>query len=55
MTTSVSVGNLRACRSKSGACHGQPLQWLSRGWTTLNTSSAGLAHGVLIAILGAFC
>ena len=32
----------------------QPLEWLDRGWTDLKEiRSAGLAHGALIAILGA--
>jgi uncharacterized membrane protein len=55
MTTSVSVGkpanlplDIRRVPVR------QPIEWLSRGWDDLKQiGRAGLAHGVLIAILGA--
>src|ERR1700747_3911515 len=55
MTPSISVG-------KHGALHveirsvplRQPLEWLSRGWEDVKeVGKPGLAHGALIAILGA--
>jgi uncharacterized membrane protein len=55
MTTSISVG-------KHGVLHveirhvsvRQPLEWLSRGWDDVKQiGKPGLAHGALIAILGA--
>ena len=55
MTTSVSVGKpanlpleIRRVPMR------QPIEWLSRGWDDLKQiGRAGLAHGMLIAILGA--
>ena len=55
MTTSVSAGkaaslplDIRRVPMR------QPLEWLSRGWEDLKQiGQAGLAHGALIAILGA--
>ena len=55
MTTSVSVGKpvTRHVEIRRVPLR-QPLEWLDRGWTDLKEiGSAGLAHGALIAILGA--
>jgi uncharacterized membrane protein len=55
MTTSVSVGKPMTRRFEVRHVPlGQPLEWLNRGWTDLKEiGSPGLAHGALIAILGA--
>jgi len=55
MTTSVSVGKPASLPLEIRRVPmGQSLQWLSRGWDDLkHIGRAGLAHGVLIAILGA--
>src|SRR5438552_902464 len=55
MTTSVSAGKpvTRHVEIRRVPLR-QPLEWLDRGWTDLKEiGSAGLAHGALIAILGA--
>src|SRR5881392_4488838 len=55
MTTSVSAGKAvtRHFEIRRVPLR-QPLEWLDRGWTDLKEiRSAGLAHGALIAILGA--
>src|SRR5947207_11541531 len=42
------------CDWSSDVCSSDLLEWLDRGWTDLKEiRSAGLAHGALIAILGA--
>lgn len=55
MTTSVGVGKREALRVEIRTVPmRQPLEWLSRGWTDVKEiGKPGLAHGVLIAVLGA--
>jgi uncharacterized membrane protein len=55
MTTSVSVGRHHAPHIEiRRVTMRQPLEWLSRGWDDVKAiGKPGLAHGALIAILGA--
>jgi uncharacterized membrane protein len=55
MTTSIGVGKHEALRVEIRSVPlWQPLRWLSRGWEDLKAiGNPGLAHGALIAILGA--
>jgi len=55
MTTSTSVGRPEAQRFEIRyVSMNRPLEWLSRGWHDVKAIGApGLAHGALIAILGA--
>jgi uncharacterized membrane protein len=55
MTTSISVGKREALHLEIRRVPlRQPLEWLSRGWDDLREiGTPGLAHGVLIAVLGA--
>lgn len=55
MTTSISVGKHEALHVEIRSVPlRQPLEWLSRGWEDLrDIGKPGLAHGVLIAVLGA--
>src|ERR1700758_5651460 len=55
MTPSVSVGKHEALRVEIRSVPlRQPLEWLSRGWEDVKViGKPGLAHGALIAILGA--
>jgi uncharacterized membrane protein len=55
MTTSVGVGRPEALQVEIRRVPlGRPVEWLNRGWDDLqHIGRAGLAHGVLIAILGA--
>jgi uncharacterized membrane protein len=55
MTTSISVGKHEALHVKIRSVPlRQPLEWLGRGWDDLKAiGKPGLAHGALIAILGA--
>lgn len=55
MTTSISVGKHEAPHVEiRRVAMRQPLEWLSRGWDDLREiGKPGLAHGALIAILGA--
>jgi uncharacterized membrane protein len=54
MSTSISVGNAPPLHVEIRHIPAsQPLEWLNRGWDDLRSiGAAGLAHGVLIAILG---
>jgi uncharacterized membrane protein len=54
MTTSVEVGRLETLHVEiRHVSAGRPLEWLNRGWDDLKRIGwPGLAHGVLIAILG---
>lgn len=55
MTTSISVGKHQPLHVEIRHVSArQPLEWLSRGWDDVKEiGKPGLAHGVLIAILGA--
>jgi uncharacterized membrane protein len=55
MTTSVGVGRPEALQVEIRRVPaGRPVEWLNRGWDDLQyIGRAGLAHGVLIAVLGA--
>ena len=55
MTTSISVGKHQALHVKIRSVPlRQPLEWLARGWEDVKQiGKPGLAHGALIAILGA--
>lgn len=55
MTTSISVGKHQALHVEIRSVPmRQPLEWLSRGWEDVKEiGKPGLAHGALIAILGA--
>jgi uncharacterized membrane protein len=55
MTTSISVGKHGVLRVEIRHVSArQPLEWLSRGWDDVKQiGKPGLAHGALIAILGA--
>jgi uncharacterized membrane protein len=55
MTTSISVGKHEPLRVEiRHVSVRQPLEWLSRGWDDVKEiGKPGLAHGVLIAVLGA--
>lgn len=55
MTTSISVGKHEPLHVEiRHVAMRQPLEWLSRGWDDLKAiGKPGLAHGALIAILGA--
>ena len=55
MTTSISVGKHEALHVEiRHVTVRQPLEWLSRGWDDLKEiGKPGLAHGALIALLGA--
>lgn len=55
MTTSISVGKHDALHVEIRSVPlRQPLEWLSRGWQDVREiGKPGLAHGVLIAVLGA--
>lgn len=55
MTTSISVGKHEPLQVQIRSVPlRQPLEWLSRGWEDLKEiGKPGLAHGALIAILGA--
>ncbi len=55
MTTSISVGKHESLHFEiRRVTMGRPLEWLSRGWDDLKAiGKPGLAHGALIAVLGA--
>ena len=55
MTTSVSLGKHQTLQVEiRRVSMGQPLEWLSSGWYDVKAiGTPGLAHGALIAILGA--
>lgn len=55
MTTSIGVGKHEALQVEIRHVSArQPLEWLSRGWNDVKEiGKPGLAHGVLIAVLGA--
>jgi len=55
MTTSISVGKHEPLHFEiRHVTMGQPLEWLSYGWNDVKTiGRPGLAHGALIAVLGA--
>ena len=56
MTTSISVGKHEPLHVEiRHVPMGQALEWLSSGWHDVKTiGRPGLAHGVLIAVLGTF-